>query len=299
MYNAADKIAETLRSVSAQTIPSTWRLEVIVVDDGSQDQSPQIVEQFPDERVHLLTRKKNGGRARARNTGLKAASGDYCLYIDADCSYANRHTVHDYILNFQKGIKACFGAVTTDGEGFWDRYQRDNHEHRLKHLNPLNLITTQNFGAEKNLLMHIGGFDTQYQKYGFEDRDLYLAVREYLQNANIRIAPLLKVVHRDHINISEVCSKMFEAGCYTSTIFRTKHPDEYRKMSFARCDLNILPPNIVWFCRPILKSRKVLKLLGEIVLRSKIMPYIIKRYYVKGLSALFYMAGTGASRPQE
>lgn len=78
-YNAARHIAEALDSVLAQDYPA---LEVIVVDDGSADETVDIVARYGAP-VRLL-RQANAGAAAARNRGLEAASGAYIAFLDAD-----------------------------------------------------------------------------------------------------------------------------------------------------------------------------------------------------------------------
>lgn len=296
IYNAADHIVETLHSVSSQVLPDGWQLEIIAVDDGSNDRSPKIAAKFPDKRLRLIVLQENGGRARARNTGLKVATGEFCLFIDADCSYTNQFVIQDYINIFESGIKASFGAVTAKGEGFWQRYQIDNHQNRLRSGDALKLITTSNFGAKKDLLEGIGGFDERYQKYGFEDRDLFLTIRENLHQSDIQIAPHIKVYHRDTINLEQVCNKMYESGYYSAIIFRRKHPDDYRIMNYAKIDLNQMDRMIVAILCYLLNGRNILKTIGEKIIKSRAVPYKIKHNTVKGLSAIFYMAGTGKCR---
>ena len=82
VYNGANTIKRTLQSVSAQT---HLNLEIIVVDDGSVDDTPAIVRShcIADRRVGLL-HQANGGVARARNTGLRHARGEFVAFIDAD-----------------------------------------------------------------------------------------------------------------------------------------------------------------------------------------------------------------------
>ncbi len=78
-YNVRAHIADAIESVVAQEWPS---LEIIVVDDGSSDDTAEFVEQsFPDVR---LFRKANGGAASARNLGMREARGDYIAFLDAD-----------------------------------------------------------------------------------------------------------------------------------------------------------------------------------------------------------------------
>lgn len=77
-YNAARWIEETLQSVFAQDYPD---YEVIVVDDGSTDNTAEVVDRFPQVRC---IRKPNGGQASARNVGIRAAQGQYIAFLDAD-----------------------------------------------------------------------------------------------------------------------------------------------------------------------------------------------------------------------
>ena len=67
LYNGARFIEESLRSVFAQTLPPA---EVIVVDDGSTDDGPAIVEGLAREFPIRLLRKENGGQSSARNFGI-------------------------------------------------------------------------------------------------------------------------------------------------------------------------------------------------------------------------------------
>ena len=86
-YNSASYIKDTIASVQAQTI-SDW--EMIVVDDGSTDNSAEIIQQISllDNRVKLV-QKANGGSASARNLGLSHAQGEYIQFLDADDTIAH------------------------------------------------------------------------------------------------------------------------------------------------------------------------------------------------------------------
>ena len=292
MYNAAEYIAETLQSVSLQLLPNIWNLEIIVVNDSSTDKSAQIVAAFPDSRIFLVDLKENGGRVSARNLGIKAATGKYCLFLDADCAYHNQDTIGRYICAFESGIRACFGAATAVGDGFWERYQRENYQTRLSRNDLLSLVTSQNFGIEKDLLLIIGGFDARYQHYGFEDRDLYLTIAQYLNHYNIKISPDIKVCHRDRLSLDTVCSKMFNAGRYSAHVFKSKFPQEYIRMPYAKVDFSSLPPRCRPFIFHVLRRRKTFLLMGQKAIRLPIVPYGLKRLQVKCLSALYFMAGT-------
>ncbi|MDO4764209.1 MAG: glycosyltransferase family 2 protein [Flavobacteriaceae bacterium] len=82
MYNSAKYVGKTIESVLAQTY-SNW--EMLIVDDGSKDNSAEIVQQYVDKdsRVKLI-RQKNGGCASARNNALSKARGRYVCFLDSD-----------------------------------------------------------------------------------------------------------------------------------------------------------------------------------------------------------------------
>lgn len=77
-YNAGRFLADTLRSVMAQTRPAD---RVVVVDDGSSDDTAAVAAQFPDV---ILVRQTNSGVAAARNRGAREVATDWVAFLDAD-----------------------------------------------------------------------------------------------------------------------------------------------------------------------------------------------------------------------
>lgn len=80
LYNKEASIAQSLRSVLSQSYRD---FEVVIVDDGSTDDSVSIVESMSDPRIRLV-KQENGGPSKARNTGVKNARGEWILFLDAD-----------------------------------------------------------------------------------------------------------------------------------------------------------------------------------------------------------------------
>lgn len=79
-YNRANLVKEAIESVLAQTFSD---LEVVVIDDGSTDRTPSVVEAIKDDRVKYYY-KNNGGCASARNFGIAKCTGDYIAILDSD-----------------------------------------------------------------------------------------------------------------------------------------------------------------------------------------------------------------------
>src|SRR4028119_812278 len=80
VYNGEKTIQETIESVLNQTFTD---FELIVINDGSQDATLEIVERIQDSRLKVLS-YPNAGQAASRNRGLSHASGEYISFIDAD-----------------------------------------------------------------------------------------------------------------------------------------------------------------------------------------------------------------------
>jgi glycosyltransferase involved in cell wall biosynthesis len=83
VYNGAKYLGPAIDSLLAQTMQD-W--ELIIVDDGSTDETPQVIERCTDPRI-VKVRQPNAGEAVARNTGLQRARGDYIGWLDADDLY--------------------------------------------------------------------------------------------------------------------------------------------------------------------------------------------------------------------
>jgi hypothetical protein len=80
LFNKGPFVAETVRSVLSQTM-TDW--EMIVVDNGSTDDGPETVRRFADPRIRLIS-IEGRGPAVARNSGLRLATGEWVLFLDAD-----------------------------------------------------------------------------------------------------------------------------------------------------------------------------------------------------------------------
>lgn len=113
LYNKELFIENTLRSVLAQTFTD---FEVIIVNDGSTDQSVEKVSSFDDKRIRLIS-KDNEGVSIARNHGLSLANADYITFLDADDYWypGFLETMKSNIIDFpdQKVFSAAYEIETS------------------------------------------------------------------------------------------------------------------------------------------------------------------------------------------
>jgi glycosyltransferase involved in cell wall biosynthesis len=80
-YNRAETLPRAIDSVFQQT---HMELELVVVDDGSTDETPSVVREYDDDRLRYLRHEENKNASVARNTGLEAATGEYVAFLDSD-----------------------------------------------------------------------------------------------------------------------------------------------------------------------------------------------------------------------
>lgn len=85
-YNEQSTIIQVLESVQAQKIDGV-DFEVIVIDDGSKDDTVALLEARPDLYTHLIKQPQNGGKGAAVQAGLRRARGDFVLFQDAGLEY--------------------------------------------------------------------------------------------------------------------------------------------------------------------------------------------------------------------
>ena len=109
IYNTENELPECIQSIQDQTFSD---IEIILVDDGSTDSSPQICDNIAsmDSRI-LVLHKENGGLSDARNTGLLQAKGEYILFVDSD-DYLEKDAVEQLLRGALPGVDLIAGAYT-------------------------------------------------------------------------------------------------------------------------------------------------------------------------------------------
>lgn len=107
LYNKQDSIGKTIDSVLGQK--GFEDFELIIVDDGSTDDSCDVVCGYSDKRINLL-RKENGGPASARNFGVEHSQGEWIVFLDADDSLEEDALSHFSQMASENPSLSCFSA---------------------------------------------------------------------------------------------------------------------------------------------------------------------------------------------
>ncbi len=180
-YNAERFLAETLRSVEAQTYDD-W--EVVIGDDGSTDRTFEIADSFGD-RVKVVRAESNAGPATARNRAMGQSTGELVALLDADDSWLPDYLEHQVGLfdtsqaRFRDvGAVAC-NARVLGPNGFLEHTYADYvgapSEITLGRLLQGNFIFVSAL-APRSVLDEAGGFSPEI--YGAEDFDLWVRILE-------------------------------------------------------------------------------------------------------------------------
>lgn len=112
LYNKELSVRNTINSVLNQTFKE---FEVIIVNDGSTDNSLEIVQQFKDDRIRIID-KPNGGVSSARNRGIKEAKYEWITFLDADDLWEDNHLqiLNDMIADYCQYKVFCTSYIKSN-----------------------------------------------------------------------------------------------------------------------------------------------------------------------------------------
>lgn len=177
-YNQGHYLSDAMDSVLSQT-HSDW--EAIIVDDGSLDNTKGISDSYKDHRIHYY-RQENQGLAAARNTGIRAASGSYLSFLDADDRWSSEFI--EKCLEKLKEEPDLAGVYTANR--FIDRsgkvLPQVNSSKPVPHDELRRRLWEGGFFPpcailfRKDPVIKVGLFDTKLAGQGYEDWDLLLRI---------------------------------------------------------------------------------------------------------------------------
>jgi glycosyltransferase involved in cell wall biosynthesis len=201
-YNAEKFISRTLDSILSQTYKN---LEVIIVDDGSQDRTLKIIESFArkDHRI-IVVKQSNSGVAAARNLAIEHSQGEYIAPIDADDIW--------YPQNIEKQLQCLLQSNPSVGLSYaWSidideddlpmstRDSTEEGEVCLKFVKRNFIGNASSTLIRRACFEKIGGYNTKLREQnaqGCEDFDLYLRIAEQYE---FRVVPEFLIGYRQII----------------------------------------------------------------------------------------------------
>ncbi|HEV8338451.1 MAG TPA: glycosyltransferase family 2 protein [bacterium] len=174
-YNRAEVVAHTLTSLTGQSLPPEL-YEIIVIDDGSTDRTPEVVSAWEEGgRVRLLRRSDNRGPGAARNDGIRRASGEIVVFVDSDVVVRPDFLSHHLEAHRQAGrAVVCRGPVVPVSE--IPAPGAPLGRLPVAALSP-SFFDPANASLPRSELLAAGLFDERFGTYGWEDFDLGFRLR--------------------------------------------------------------------------------------------------------------------------
>jgi glycosyltransferase involved in cell wall biosynthesis len=205
-YNAEAFISRTLQSILAQTYQ---KLEILVVDDGSQDRTAEIVESFiqKDNRIVLL-QQANAGVAAARNLAIEKSRGEYIAPIDADDIWypqkLEKQVQSLLTADLSVGLIYCWSVTIDEEDAILGKYNLHYFlNFHTVHGNVYPAMLFLNFIGNASVPLirrtcfeKLGGYDCTLREQhaqGCEDLDIYLRIAE---NYQFQVVPEFLVGYR-------------------------------------------------------------------------------------------------------
>lgn len=223
-YNGASTVESCLRSMERIRYPD---FEVIFVDDGSKDNTQEILKKFPWVRnIH----QENKGLSYARNVGMNAARGEIIVYTDSDCE-ADEDWLYYLAVAMKRGGHAGMGGPNLiPDEGSWVAdcvgLSPGGPTHVMIDDRTAEHVPGCNMAYYTALAKQINGFDSQYRKAG-DDVDFIWR----LQNLGhtIGFAPAALVWHYRRNTVQAYLKQQRGYG-EAEALLKYKHPDRFNSL---------------------------------------------------------------------
>ncbi|MCA9401153.1 MAG: glycosyltransferase family 2 protein [Candidatus Omnitrophica bacterium] len=214
-YNCSATISKTINSLLKQRhMPD----EIIIVDDGSTDDTAQIVKQY--RQVHYVF-QKNSGPAAARNNGAFLSHGDILFFTDSDCV-----PTQDWIMEGLKGFSheeigaVCGTYGNANPQYVLSRCIHDEIQFRHHHLVPdePKVFGSYNVAIRRGLFVRLSGFNQKYSQASGEDNDLSYRLRK--SGHKIIFNRKFKVDHFHTTSLMKYLLEQFRHGFWRAKMYR-------------------------------------------------------------------------------
>jgi len=223
-YRRPDLLRELLTSLSSQQ--TEYDFEVIVVNDDPEDNLSALELEFSDISVKVINLSEDHGRSIARNTGVRASSGDIIIFLDDDMTVVDGFITGHMDAHVHPRT-AVVGNLVSAPEYARDPLARYIERQGAKKREPgaklpPRCFRTGNGSLSRQLFQDVGMFDESFRTYG---EDLDLAMRLNYKGAEFVFAEdAISYNHQDP-DFDDMMEKLREWGRYTLPIFKKTHPE--------------------------------------------------------------------------
>jgi GT2 family glycosyltransferase len=190
-FNGASRIGDCLAELLLQT--KGHDAEILVVNDGSTDQTAEIVRQYPD--VRLIT-QANAGPAAARNHGASEASGAILLFTDDDCVPGPGWLASMLEPFDDMQVVGAKGTYRTRQKSIVARFVQIEYEDRyrlMKKFRYIDFVDTYSAAFRRDRFLEMGGYDTSFPVACAED--IELSYRMSARGWRMKFVPQATVYH--------------------------------------------------------------------------------------------------------
>jgi len=217
--NAGDSIHRCLNALTQQTLSST-DYEVILIDDGSVDNTADIAESFEIR----VVRADHGGPALARNNGAKLAKAPVILFTDADC-IPEKDWVEKMLEPFSNpDVAGVKGAYRSNQRELIARFVQAEYESKYEYMSRfefIDFIDTYSAGFRRDIFLELKGFDTRFPGASVEDQEFSFRLHE--KGHRMVFVPEAVVQHRHADNALWYFRKKFRIGFWKVLVLK-RHP---------------------------------------------------------------------------
>ena len=223
VYNGGEFINKAVESVLKQTYRD---FEIIIINDGSTDNTEVIVKQFNDIRIRYICHEKNLGLSKARNTGIRTCRGKYIAFLDADDEYLPEKLALQVKrfenISSEVGV-VCAWSFNMDqyGKIFSKRFLPKKEGYVFELLLSANPMSVPTLLIRKECFEKVGLFDSELD--GQEDWDMWMRITKYYKISLIKMPLAKRRIHPNRM------SDQFDRKVMTAQRIIEKHMGELKK----------------------------------------------------------------------
>ncbi|MGB9716429.1 MAG: glycosyltransferase [Thermodesulfovibrionales bacterium] len=222
-FNSSKELTKCLESLKNQTF-NNKNYEVIIIDDGSNDDTKDVVAEYPVKYIY----QKNRGPAAARNNGVTHAQGNIVLFTDADCE-PQPNWIEEMIKPFNDpqviGVK---GAYKSKQKELIARFVQIEYEHkyeRMKKFKYIDFIDTYSAGYRKDVFMKYNGFDERYPRASVEDQEFSFRLSQ--DGHKMVFNPDAVVFHKHSASLMGYLKKKYKIAFWKAFLLK-RHPGKIK-----------------------------------------------------------------------